>query len=72
MTLGDMLFQMLPPDARRRLAPGACAAASSRPTPALRAARTGADQHPDIGTKTALTDAKGRHEFRTFPPGAST
>ena len=61
---------MLPPGREPRPAPAVSRAACSRPTPdrSLRRAQVRISG-PDIGTKTALTDAQGRYEFKDLPAG---
>src|SRR3954470_19541423 len=70
MTPGEMPFQMLPPGRQAKTGTG-------RLRGRVQAADTGAVVRraqvrisgPDIGTKTALTDAQGRFEFRDLPAG---
>ena len=70
ITPGDMPFQMLPPGRQPKTGTG-------RLRGRVVAADTGASvrraqvriSSPDIGTKTAFTDAQGRYEFKDLPAG---
>jgi Carboxypeptidase regulatory-like domain len=70
ITPGDMPFQMLPPGRQAKTGTGRLRGrvAAADTGSVVRRAQVRISS-PDIGTKTALTDAQGRYEFKDLPAG---